>query len=230
MASTSEFHSLKAIYHLYTLPLLQNFLRALRIRAIILSDSTKSQSLQMHQSLSSSMKRLVRGRIRARDAMQSVTIAFSAPSGSRRGLQSCIMQAEKGFRQQEAKSSLPSPTSSSSTPPAKTPQVTPSSPTSSPSTPQRVVDRMFIRMVSFAALPVMLGVLSLPVFIYLKNSNEDFPIWVVYIAQNIIWGGGLLGITYGIISTSWDPTREGSLLGWDEFKSNLPVLLNKNKQ
>lgn len=48
------------------------------------------------------------------------------------------------------------------------------------------------------------------------------------IAQNIIWGGGLLGITYGIVSTSWDPTRDGSLLGWEEFKANLPVLLNRN--
>ena len=102
--------------------------------------------------------------------------------------------------------------------------------TSPPSTPQKVVDRMFIRMVVCAALPVILGVLSLPVFIYLKNTNEDFPIWVVYIAQNIIWGGGLLGITYGIISTSWDPSREGSLLGFDEFKANLPVLLNKSKR
>lgn len=141
-----------------------------------------------------------------------------------------VRSEKKGFKQDSSDGRLTedreasmakkpdSNTSSGSTPP-----MTP------PSTPQKVVDRMFIRMVVCAALPVVLGVLSLPVFIYLKNTNEDFPIWVVYVAQNIIWGGGLLGITYGIISTSWDPTREGSLLGFDEFKSNLPVLLNKKQ-
>lgn len=76
------------------------------------------------------------------------------------------MHADKGFRQQDDTKDQP-----------KEPALSP--PNSSPSTPQKVVDRMFIRMVCFAAIPVVLGVLSLPVFIYLKNSNEDFPIWIV---------------------------------------------------
>jgi DNA topoisomerase IA len=29
------------------------------------------------------------------------------------------------------------------------------------------------------------------------------------------------GITYSVMSASWDPDREGSFLGWDEFQLNL---------
>ncbi len=38
---------------------------------------------------------------------------------------------------------------------------------------------------------------------------------------------GLLGISYGILSTSWDPRREGSLSGVTEFKANLPIVLDR---
>jgi hypothetical protein len=43
--------------------------------------------------------------------------------------------------------------------------------------------------------------------------------------QVFTFGGGLLGISYGILSTSWDPTREGSFWGLTEFKANLPIVL-----
>ncbi|GAX82707.1 hypothetical protein CEUSTIGMA_g10133.t1 [Chlamydomonas eustigma] len=99
------------------------------------------------------------------------------------------------------------------------------------STPQVVVDRMFPRMVTCAALPVLTGLLLLVFFYFQKEAmGDDFPMWIVYVSQNLTFGGGLLGITYGIISTSWDPSREGSVLGWDEFRANLPVLLNQGKK
>lgn len=28
-------------------------------------------------------------------------------------------------------------------------------------------------------------------------------------------------------AASWDPRREGSLLGWTEFQANLPILLDR---
>lgn len=31
----------------------------------------------------------------------------------------------------------------------------------------------------------------------------------------------LQGITYSVMSASWDPDREGSFLGWDEFQLNI---------
>lgn len=57
----------------------------------------------------------------------------------------------------------------------------------------------------------------------------EYPLWVVYVTQAMMFGGGLLGITYGILSTSWDPKRDGSALGWTELQANLPILLNRNK-
>eukprot|EP00798_Chlamydomonas_sp_ICE-L_P032168 gene32168-16703_t len=94
-------------------------------------------------------------------------------------------------------------------------------------TPQVVVDRMFKRMIFCAAAPVVFGLCLFPVFLFLKATDEDFPLWIVYVSQAITFGGGLLGITYGIMSTSWDPTRQGTFWGFTEFKTNLPVGLIK---
>lgn len=51
----------------------------------------------------------------------------------------------------------------------------------------------------------------------------EYPIWVVYVTQAMMFGGGLLGISYGILSTSWDPRREGSALGWTELQVGCAV-------
>lgn len=59
-----------------------------------------------------------------------------------------------------------------------------------------------------------------------KVQGIDLPVWAVYIVQTTVFGGGLLGISYGIISTSFDEQREGSFLGWNEFKTNLPQVLS----
>merc|ERR1712045_368743 len=37
---------------------------------------------------------------------------------------------------------------------------------------------------------------------------------------------GLLGITYSVLSASWDPEVEGSKIGLEEFKSNIDSLKN----
>ena len=52
---------------------------------------------------------------------------------------------------------------------------------------------------------------------------------VVYTVQSFIFGGGLLGISYGLLSASWDPNREGSFWGWTEFRANLGMILDKDK-
>ncbi|KAK6158519.1 hypothetical protein DH2020_005833 [Rehmannia glutinosa] len=51
----------------------------------------------------------------------------------------------------------------------------------------------------------------------------DVPTWVPFIVSFIFFGTALLGVSYGIVSASWDPLREGSLLGWNEARKNWPV-------
>ena len=100
----------------------------------------------------------------------------------------------------------------------------------SPTVPEQITDRMLRRMVVFAGVPVVLGILLLPGFYYLKKVQDlDVPVWAVYIVQSFAFGGGLAGITYGILSASWDLRREGSVLGWDEFRANLPLLMDRFK-
>lgn len=35
---------------------------------------------------------------------------------------------------------------------------------------------------------------------------------------------------YGILSTSWDPRREGSFWGWTEVQANVALLLERGKE
>jgi hypothetical protein len=39
----------------------------------------------------------------------------------------------------------------------------------------------------------------------------------------VTFGSAGAGITYGVLSASWDPLREGSLLGWKEAQLNWPA-------
>lgn len=55
----------------------------------------------------------------------------------------------------------------------------------------------------------------------------DIPYEVVFVIQSLVFGGGLLGITYGVVSASWSPTREGSFLGIEEFKENFGLLKDR---
>ncbi|EFJ45609.1 hypothetical protein VOLCADRAFT_105894 [Volvox carteri f. nagariensis] len=97
-------------------------------------------------------------------------------------------------------------------------------------TPQVVVDRMFRRILVCTGVPVFTGMALFPLFYWLRVVQDiDYPLWIVYIAQVLTFGGGLLGITYGALSASWDPSREGSALGWTELQANLAILLNRNK-
>ncbi|GIM06032.1 hypothetical protein Vretimale_10446 [Volvox reticuliferus] len=98
-------------------------------------------------------------------------------------------------------------------------------------TPQVVVDRMFRRILICTGVPVFTGMALFPLFYWLRVVQDiEYPLWIVYIAQLLTFGGGLLGITYGALSASWDPSREGSWLGWTELKANLAIVLNRNKQ
>ncbi|CAG9465912.1 unnamed protein product [Pedinophyceae sp. YPF-701] len=94
--------------------------------------------------------------------------------------------------------------------------------------PQVVGDRMLKRIVACTGLPILVSLTVYPLFYYLKVVKDiDVPTWAVYITSSLTWGGALLGISYGVLSASWDPAREGTTLGWVEFQANLPALIDR---
>ncbi|KAL4601775.1 hypothetical protein ACB092_10G006500 [Castanea dentata] len=90
--------------------------------------------------------------------------------------------------------------------------------------PEVVTNRMMSRMGFSVGIPLFIGLLFFPFFYYLKVGLKiDVPTWVPFIVSFFFFGSALLGVSYGIVSSSWDPMREGSLLGWNEAKKNWPV-------
>jgi hypothetical protein len=57
-------------------------------------------------------------------------------------------------------------------------------------------------------------------------QKVDLPMGLVYTVQSLIFGAGFVGISWGVLSASWDPERKGGALGLDEVKQNFPVLLD----
>ncbi|KAG6504321.1 protein PAM68, chloroplastic-like [Zingiber officinale] len=90
--------------------------------------------------------------------------------------------------------------------------------------PEAVTNRMMRRMGVSIGIPLFVGLLFFPFFYYLKAvAKLDVPSWVPVLVSFFFFGASLLGISYGIVSASWDPLREGSFLGWTEAQRNWPV-------
>mmetsp|Transcript_9775 Transcript_9775/g.14908 ORF Transcript_9775/g.14908 Transcript_9775/m.14908 type:complete len:222 (-) Transcript_9775:4828-5493(-) len=92
--------------------------------------------------------------------------------------------------------------------------------------PDAVANRMAIRMAILGGVPVF-GGLALFIFFYLSATKNDnvFQPTAVAAATTAPWILGLLGIGYGALSASWDDDEPGSLLGVDEFKTNIQRIL-----
>ena len=89
--------------------------------------------------------------------------------------------------------------------------------------PEEISRRMVKRMTLFCGVPTALGALSF-VASYLIVSQEliELPPIAVLLVSLGFFGLGVIGLSYGALSTSWDEgPDEGSLLGWDEFRVNL---------
>ncbi|MEO0854500.1 MAG: PAM68 family protein, partial [Cyanobacteria bacterium J06648_11] len=58
----------------------------------------------------------------------------------------------------------------------------------------------------------------------LVNHIIDFPNWVTVGESLGLFGLGFVGISYGVLSASWEPQEAGSLLGLREFRFNFGTL------
>ena len=93
--------------------------------------------------------------------------------------------------------------------------------------PQVVTDRMLERVGVFCGTPLIFGFATGPAFYYAKAVRGiDVPSWVFFTASTATFGAAVVGISYGVLSASWDPRREGSFWGFAEFKENVPIVVS----
>ncbi len=88
--------------------------------------------------------------------------------------------------------------------------------------PAAVSQRMARRMAFFCGIPTALGMLTFVVsYFILTKGLFDLPNSAVVLVSMGFFGLGVLGLTYGVISASWDEEAPGTLLGFQEFSTNL---------
>jgi hypothetical protein len=87
--------------------------------------------------------------------------------------------------------------------------------------PEVVSKRMAKRMAIFCGVPTLLGLATFPVsyFGFFQNGIE-LPNVAILLTSLGGLGLGVLGLSYGVMSASWDEGEPGSKLGWQEFKLN----------
>ena len=87
--------------------------------------------------------------------------------------------------------------------------------------PEVVVYRIIGRILAFVGLPMALGLALLKVFGSMKEQNLwDVPRWVPFMTTLITFGASTMGIAYGSLSSSWDPEKKGSILGFEQAQKN----------
>lgn len=87
--------------------------------------------------------------------------------------------------------------------------------------PKVVSDRMVRRVASFSGIPTALGIMTLVAsYLLVAFAHIKLPPIAVLLVNMGFFGLGVLGITYGVLSTSWDVDRPGSLFGFSELKVN----------
>mmetsp|Transcript_25901 Transcript_25901/g.60782 ORF Transcript_25901/g.60782 Transcript_25901/m.60782 type:complete len:310 (+) Transcript_25901:163-1092(+) len=88
--------------------------------------------------------------------------------------------------------------------------------------PEKVAQRMGKRMLPFVGVPLLGGMGAFVGFWYMA-TYRDMEFQPVLVAGTTIalLAVGLVGITYSMMSASWDPEREGTIIGTDEFSRNI---------
>jgi Photosynthesis affected mutant 68 len=87
--------------------------------------------------------------------------------------------------------------------------------------PQVVSQRMIRRVAIFCGGPTGLGITTLVVsYLLATQAHIQLPPLAVLLVNMGLFGLGVLGITYGVLSASWDEERAGSWLGLSEFGTN----------
>jgi hypothetical protein len=87
--------------------------------------------------------------------------------------------------------------------------------------PDVVSKRMVRRMALLCGIPSILGIATFVVSYFLVTKvGLKFPHVAVVLVSMGFFGLGVLGLSYGVLSASWDEEVPGTTLGWQEFKTN----------
>lgn len=88
--------------------------------------------------------------------------------------------------------------------------------------PEAVSQRMIRRMALFCGIPTVLGISTFFVsYFVVTNGLVELPHVAVVLVSMGFFGLGVLGLSYGVLSASWDEDAPGSAIGWSEFATNL---------
>lgn len=88
--------------------------------------------------------------------------------------------------------------------------------------PDVVSKRMAKRMALFCGVPSFLAIATFVVSYYIVSQHlMDLPTSAVLLVSLGFFGLGVLGLSYGLFSASWEEDQSGSLLGVSEFRTNL---------
>lgn len=88
--------------------------------------------------------------------------------------------------------------------------------------PEVVSKRMVRRMALLCGIPSVLGIATFFVSYFLvTQAGIKLPNVAVVLVSMGFFGLGVLGLSYGVLSASWDEDVPGTKLGWQEFTTNL---------
>jgi hypothetical protein len=91
--------------------------------------------------------------------------------------------------------------------------------------PPEVNKRIARRVALFCGIPTFLGIsIFIISYIIVVKHWADLPNVAVVLLSMLCFGLGVLGLSYGVLSASWEEDRVGSWWGGDEFGRNFGYL------
>ncbi len=88
--------------------------------------------------------------------------------------------------------------------------------------PEVVSKRMVRRMALLCGVPSFLGIATFfGSYFLVTQAGVNLPNVAVVLLSMGFFGLGVLGLSYGVLSASWDEDVPGTKLGWQEFTINL---------
>ncbi len=121
-------------------------------------------------------------------------------------------------RKRKSKPARPAPRPTAANPPETTAREA----ASLAAIPEVVSRRMVRRMAVFCGTPSALAIASLFAFYWIVQHHWfELPPAAAQLTSLGFFGLGVLGLSYGLISASWEEDRPGGWFGWQEFRLNL---------